>query len=102
MPSIVKKGTNKSAFKLISGKKYVLYPGVITVLTDDEYNALMKEYGKFIMPRIISDKNPRGCFIVNDSKAKAEDMNKEIGDEIKDNSAPIEVDMRKKSKKGKK
>jgi hypothetical protein len=105
MPTIIKKGTNPSAFRLASGKNVVLRVGAgggdfLNILSDSDYEMLMKEYGNFITPRIISDKNPRGCFIISETIAKAQDMGKEIGSEIKDNSAPIEVETKKKSKKG--
>ena len=99
MATIVKKGTNPSAFKLKSGKTVVLeVGGMLNIIPDDVYDELMKEYGSFITPRIVSDKNPCGCFIISEKREVAKDMSNEIGDEIKDNSAPVEI---KKSKKRK-
>ncbi len=97
MPTIIKKGTNSSAFQLRSGKKIVIKVGdgggdFLNILTDAEYAELMKEYGNFIEPRIISDKNPNGCFIISNSSAHAQGFAAEVGDEIKDNSAQIEID----------
>lgn len=103
MPTIVKKGTNPSAFRLRSGKTIILKVGpgggeMMNVLTDREYDELMAEYGNFIRERRITDKNPRGTFIIHDSREYAEDMAREIGDEIQDNSAQIKVSTRKKKK----
>lgn len=106
MTTIIKKGTNDSAFLLANGKKILLKVGAgegdfFNVIPDADYNQLMKEYGSFITPRIISDKNPQGCFIIFENRQKALDMGREIGDEIKDNSAPVEVN-RFKRRKGRK
>ncbi len=61
-------------------------------VSEDDFKALMQEYGCFISPRIISDSNPDGCFIIHADKKVAQDMSKEIGDEIRDNSGQIEVE----------
>lgn len=95
MATIIKKGTNPSAFRLSNGKVITLQVGIaggnyLNIIKDEDFDLLMKEYGSFINPRIISDKNPWGCFIISDSRSYAEDMNKEVG-EIKDASAPIEL-----------
>ena len=104
MPVIIKKGTNPSAFRLKNGKTILIQVGFgggdyINIVSDADYDALMHEYGAFIKERIISDSNPRGCFIINDNREYAQDMGKEIGTEIKDNSAPIELPAKKKRKK---
>lgn len=96
MPTIIKKGTNNSAFRLRNGHTIVLQAGLgggdhLNILTDAEYDALMAEYGTFILPRILSDKNPNGCFIIHDKREYAKDLGAEVG-EIRDNSAPIEID----------
>lgn len=83
---IIKKGTNPSSFRLRNGKVLTFYPDMLQTVSDADYEALMFEYGKFITPRIISDKNPCGCFIVGG--VKAADQNKEVG-KVKDKSAPI-------------
>lgn len=83
---IIKKGTNPSSFRLRNGNVLTFYPDVLTEVKDADFEALMFEYGKFITPRIISDKNPGGCFIVGG--AKAADQNKEVGI-VEDKSAPI-------------
>lgn len=99
MATIVKKGTNPSLFKLKSGKKVLLeVGGILNVIPDDVYDELMSEYGSFILPRVVSDKNPCGCFIISEKKEVAKDMSNEIGDEIKDNSAPVEIKKTKKRK----
>lgn len=99
MVTIVKKGTNPSAFKLKNGKLIVLEAGgILNTIKDEDFDDLMKEYGSFVSQRIVSDKNPCGCFIISDKRQYAADMSNEIGDEIKDNSAPIEVKKQKKRK----
>lgn len=98
MATIIKKGTNKSAFRLKSGELITLeVNGVLNIIEDKLFEKLMAEYGSFIRPRIISDKNPNGCFIVSEKKSIAVDQDKEVG-EIKDKSAPIKI---KKKRKGK-
>ena len=104
MPIIIKKGTNPSAFKLRNGKTIILQTGFgggehLNVISDADYDLLMAEYGVFIRERIISDKNPDGCFIVHDSRTYASAMDKEIGDEITDNSAPLKMTKKPKKKK---
>ena len=108
MVAIIKKGTNPSSFRLKtgSGRVITLQPDILTVVTDDNFEELMREYGSFIKPRIISDKNPSGCFIISQrgygtDNSYANDMNKEVG-EIKDASAHIEVKAPAKSKAKKK
>ena len=92
MVTIVKKGTNSSVFVLRSGKTVRLAPApVLNHIDDSLYDELMAEYGNFINERRVTDKNPMGCFLISDNASYVADQNKEIGDEIKDNSAPIEV-----------
>lgn len=104
MAIIIKKGTNPSCFKLRNGKYLTLRVGenggdFLNVVSEADYEMLMADYGEFINERTLSDKNPRGCFIVQHSKAVAVDMNKEVG-VIKDNSAPLELpEQPKKSKR---
>lgn len=91
---IIKKGTCPSAFNLRSGKRIVLQVGdgggdFLNVISDSDWEQLMKEYGEFIRSRIRSEKNPTGCFIVNEKKAYAEDFGKEVG-EVKDGSSRLE------------
>lgn len=33
-------------------------------ISDDVFNMLMQEYGSYIQPRIKSDENPDGCFMI--------------------------------------
>lgn len=105
MPTIIKKGTNNSAFRLKNGRTIVIRTGFgggddLNILTERDFDDLMAEYGAFIKPRVLSDSNPNGCFIIHDRRDYAADMSREIGDEIKDNSAPIDLKIyRKKSKR---
>lgn len=96
MPSIVKKGTNASAFRMRSGVTHVFQPDIVTTLTEEQYDELMAEYGSFIRERRVTDANPMGCFLIHDSREYVEDQSKEIADEIQDNSAPIKVTRKKK------
>ena len=90
MPTIIKKGTNASCFRLPNGKVVMLEPDVLKVLNKDEYDLLMSEYGSFIKPRIITDAKPNGCFIVNDKAVNAKAQDKEVGN-VKDKSSKVEV-----------
>ena len=97
MPTIIKKGTNPSAFRLKNGKTIKIEVGrgggeMFNFVSEDDFKALMQEYGCFISPRIISDRNHDGCFIIHADKKVAQDMSKEIGDEIRDISGQIEVE----------
>lgn len=91
MASIIKKGTNTSCFKLSDDTVITLIPDVLVVLKDEVFDKLMKEYGSFIKPRIITESNPNGCFIVNFKTDHALGLSKEVG-EVKDNSSPVEVE----------
>lgn len=90
MATIVKKGTNASCFRLSTGKVLTFEPDILRVLNDDEFEQLMKEYGSFIRPRIITESKPNGCFIVSDKNSYGSDMNKEVG-EVEDNSSRVKV-----------
>lgn len=90
MATLIKKGTNASCFRLKTGKLITLQPDVMVILSVNDYEALMAEYGSFIMPRILTDKNPMGCFIVSNKSDKAKDQSKEVG-KVEDGSAPIKV-----------
>lgn len=98
MSSIVKKGTNASCFRLSTGKVVMLEPDILVVLKEEEFELLMKEYGSFIKPRIITESKPSGCFIVCDKADKTKDMNKEVG-KVKDKSSQIEVKSKGRKKK---
>ena len=92
MATIIKKGTNAICFKLSDNKTTImLEPDVLVVLDDKDFDTLMHEYGSFIKPRIITESNPGGCFIVNFKKENATAQNKEVG-EVQDNSSPVEVE----------
>ena len=90
MAAIIKKGTNASCFRLSTGKVLTFEPDILRVLNDDEFEQLMKEYGSFIKPRIITESKPNGCFIVSDKNSYSSDMNKEVG-KVEDNSSRVKV-----------
>lgn len=92
MMTIVKMGTNPSAFDLSNGVtvKLNVFPEV-NHIENAVYERLMKEYGHFIKERTYSDKNPTGCFVIHEKRDYAADAAKENGGENKDGSAPIEV-----------
>ncbi|MBR2771618.1 MAG: hypothetical protein IKD78_06350 [Bacteroidales bacterium] len=79
----------------------LLQPDVMCTLTDEIYDALMGEYGRFIKERVITDKNPAGCFILHDKREYAAGQSAEIADEITDPSAPIKVPQTPKRKRKK-
>lgn len=104
MPTIIKKGTNNSAFRLRNGRTIVIRTGFgggdeLNILSDADFDALMAEYGAFITPRVISDKNPNGCFIIHDKREHAKGLSIEIGDSITDRSAPLKMPTPKKKRK---
>ena len=90
MATIIKKGTNASCFRLSTGKVLTFEPDILRVLNDDEFEQLMKEYGSFIRPRIITESKPSGCFIVSTKNSYGADMNKEVG-KVEDNSSRVKV-----------
>lgn len=97
MPTIIKKGTNPSAFRL-KDKVLVLEPNIITTIPQKEFEELKKEWWGFIGPRIITDKNPCGCFIVSDKGVDyAKGFNNEVGI-VEDGSAPVQIGKNKKKK----
>lgn len=96
MATIIKKGTSDSCFRLKNNKVITLKASfgagdILNVIPDEDYEELMNEYGAFISKRVITDKHPLGCFIISENKKKAKDQSKEVG-EVKDNSAPINLD----------
>lgn len=95
MVAVIKKGTNPQSFRVRSGKVYTFLPDVLTVLTDDEYAELRKEYGAFIDARTITDEHPGGCFIISTRNAYASDQSKEVG-EVEDGSSPVKVKRKRK------
>lgn len=109
MSTIIKKGTNASAFR-VNNKVIVLKPNIMTYISDEDMRELKRLWWGFIEPRIISEKNPLGCFIVSErSESYIRDMSKEIGD-IKDNSRikteeetkeEVKKEIKKKSRKKK-
>lgn len=97
MVAVIKKGTNPQSFRLKGGKILTFEPDILTVISDSEYEALMAEYGSFITPRILTDENPSGCFIISTRNANASDQSKEVG-KVEDGSSPIKVKKRKAKK----
>lgn len=91
MPIIIKKGTNASLFTLENGKKLLIeVNNVLNHVSDEDYEMLMRKYGAFLSERILSDKNPNGCFIVQNKKEDAKAQAKEVENDIpKDASAPM-------------
>ena len=98
MATIIKKGTCASSFLLSNGRVFTFEPDVLTVLSANEYESLMNEYGYFIKPRIITESKPNGCFIVSEKSSYAKDMDSEVG-EVQDKSSRVEVKRGRKSKK---
>lgn len=92
MMTIVKMGTNPSAFDLSNGVtvKLNVFPEV-NHIENAVFERLMKEYGHFIKERTYSDKNPTGCFVIHEKRDYAAEAAKENGGENKDGSAPIEA-----------
>ncbi|MCH5201908.1 MAG: hypothetical protein J1F17_01750 [Oscillospiraceae bacterium] len=95
MPIIIKKGTCPSAFNLGNGRRVLLQVGegggdFLNIVSDKDFEDLMHEYGSFIQPRIRSEKNPNGCFIISDKKDYATDFGKEVG-KVRDGSSKIEI-----------
>lgn len=66
---------------------------MLNILDDATFEELMSEYGCFINERRISDKHPNGTYLIHDSADYIKDQDKEIGKEISDKSAPIEVEQ---------
>ena len=98
MPTIIKKGTNPSAFRL-KERVLVLEPDVITVVSDKEMAELRSKWWGFIEPRIITEKNPSGCFIISERSVNyADGFNKEVG-KVEDGSTPIQMEKIKKKRK---
>ena len=94
---IVKRGTNASCFALKNGVTVTLRPEpILNMIPDAVYELLMAQYGSFITPRIHSDKNPNGCFIIQGKTKDAFAQEKEAG-ALKDGSAQMNGDELKKA-----
>lgn len=104
MPTIRKKAKTNipTAFRLKNGKIITVYTDSTTIIGNDDYDSLMREYGSFITPRIISEKNPNGCFSINGSSSYVNDQIKEIGNDYIDNAAPINTDEIEQKTRGRK
>ena len=100
LATIIKKGTNPSAFQL-SKRVLVLEPDVITVVSEEEMAELKHKWWGFIGPRVITEKNPLGCFIIRErSLGYVDGMNKEVG-KVEDGSTPLDGEKIKKKRKKK-
>ena len=98
MPTIIKKGTNPSAFRL-SKRTVVCRPNIMTFISDEEFRELKAKWWGFIEPRIWSEKNPFGSFVISEKSLNyTEGLNKEIG-EVEDNSMKIDLTKSKKKRK---
>lgn len=87
---IIKRGTNASCFALKNKVTITLKPEpMLNIIPDSLYERLMDEYGAFIRPRICSDKNPKGCFIIQEKKESAQSQEKEVG-ALTDGSSQID------------
>lgn len=64
MYKITKKDGCTSAFKLKDKRVFVFEVGVAVELSDDDWKAILAEYSSFILPRIWSESNLDGCFLV--------------------------------------
>lgn len=94
---IIKRGTNASCFALKNKVNIILNPEpMLNVIPDSLYEILMAEYGSFIRPRICSDKNPKGCFIIQGKTQDAFAQEKEAG-ALKDGSSQMDGDELKKA-----
>lgn len=68
-------------FRLLDGRVFTFTgSGEIDRFENKDFKAIMKEYGSYIEPRIKSEKNPDGCFIVMEELApvKVEEDKPEI------------------------
>ena len=100
MATIIKKGTNPSAFR-IKDKVIVLEPDVLTFISEEDMEELKHKWWGFIGPRVISEKNPLGCFIISERSLDYVDgMNKEVG-KVEDGSSPLDGEKIKKKRKKK-
>ena len=80
MPIIIQKDNAPCLFKQSDGRIVRLEPyPIMNKLSEEAFEALMKEYGGFIKPRILSDENPKGCFIIQGNEESAKSQEKEAG-----------------------
>lgn len=93
MKEMIKIGQPANSFKLKNQKVIMLLPDVAIEILDADYVLLMNEYGNFIVPRIWSEANPQGCFIIRE-KTEAE-----VVEEVKEE--PEKVVKKKASRKAK-
>lgn len=86
MYKVTKKGGCPSAFKLKDKRVFLFEPDVAVELSDDDWKAILAEYSSFILPRIWSESNPSGCFVVEhvvpvQKKAESEKVEEVIAEE---------------------
>lgn len=94
---IIKRGTNASCFALKKGITVTLQPEpLLNIIPDVVFDALMAQYGSFIKPRIQSEQNPNGCFIIQQKKENATAQEKDAG-ALLDGSAPLDGETLKKA-----
>lgn len=92
MVIFIQEGSIGTVFKLSTGKVIEIKVGegggvYNNDIEDEDFEILMKEYGSYIEPRIKTDENPLGCFIIK----------KQVVEEAEEKPAKVE-----KKKKGKK
>ena len=92
MVGIVYKSTAPIMFQLKGKSIELKAEGIINIVSEEDYTQLMNLYGNFIKKRTFSESNPLGCFVIGKNEEYAKDMSEEIG-EVKDASAPIEVEQ---------
>lgn len=66
----------------------------------EDFEAIMKEYGSYIEPRIKSDENPNGCFIIEEEVVPESEEKKEEAPEVIEEK-PVQRKKRVQKKKGK-
>ena len=83
MPIIIQKNNAPCVFQQKNGRIVRLEPyPVMNRISEDDYKSLMNEYGGFIEPRILSDANPKGCFIVQETEDNAKAQEREAGNDF--------------------
>lgn len=93
MVIFIQEGSIGTVFKLSSGKVIEIKVGegggvYNNDIEDEDFEAMMKEYGSYIEPRIKTDENPLGCFIIK----------KPVVEEVIEEK-PVKVEKKKKGKK---
>lgn len=86
MYKVTKKGGCPSAFKLKDKRIFLFEPDVTVELSDDDWKAILAEYGSFIMSRVCADACQTDCFRVEhvvpvQKKAESEKVEEVIAEE---------------------